>query len=295
MSPGRFDVCLAETLRWEGGWSDDPHDPGGPTNRGITLAVYAAHMRKPLTAETSAAMVTELRAIPPVVVADIYRRRYWDMLRGDELPPGLDMAVFDYGVNSGITQATRDLQRVLGVDADGHMGAITLAKAKDCDRGVVVAALMGRRRLLLRNLGTFWRFGKGWLRRCDGVEAACRASLAPLALPSDWDTTASLPPAPLPDADAQSASQGKAASPRTESMGQSSTARAAEAAGGLSGVQLGTEIAGAASRARGPAGIDWLALALALAQSPTFWLAAGVVATSAYVWLERRRRIITGG
>lgn len=305
----RFDTCLAETLHWEGGWSDDPHDPGGPTNKGIILAVFAAWRGVTLTPETRDGLIADLRAISAREVAEIYRRQYWDAMRCDDLPPPLDLAVFDFGVNSGVSRAIKHLQRALGVTADGHFGAATMAAVQCSDPAAIAAAVIESRRTFLRQIPHFWRFGKGWLRRCDGIEAACTAIAAPrrplATVIRDWPaevTPARIPvrpshAEPLPDPDAQSATQARATAPDTQSMGQSSTARAAEAAGGLSGAQLGVEVASAASRARTGATslFDGLLMfVLALAQSPTFWIAVGMFASAAYVWLERRRRLALG-
>ncbi len=338
MTTPRFRVCLAEVLRWEGGWSNDPFDTGGPTNRGITIGVYAAYVGAlgvVLTTDTRGRvtvldewgykqLVEELRRIPADVVAEIYHRQYWRPICGDDLPIGIDLAAFDFAVNSGPTRAVKHLQKVLGVTIDGHIGAATLAAARAADPAVVVAQFLDSRRSFLRQIDVFWRFGRGWLRRVDGVQGAAMASLA--SAPSDahfasgargpsgadrgpviagaradqhpagrpppvpqWTTTVAA--APLPDPDAQSATQGRAVVTEAATMTGSSTGRAAEAAGGLGSAQLGVEVASAATRARAPGGsFDVLGFALALAQSPSFWIAAGVVGSAAYIWLERQRK-----
>jgi lysozyme family protein len=313
----RFRACLAEVLRWEGGWSNDPFDTGGPTNKGITLGVYAGYIgalgvaistdsRGRITVIDRWAyerLIEELRTIPDATVAAIYHKNYWQAVRGDELPVGVDLAVFDFAVNSGPPRAIRHLQRVLGVTQDGHMGPMTLAAARAADPATLIPKLMDSRVQFLRQIDVFWRFGKGWLRRTSGVQQASVASLGlPFPAPpgrghttavAAWATTAT--PEPLPDPDAQSATQGRARVAESVSMAQSSTGRAAEAAGGLSGVQVGVEVSSAAARARDAGGgFDVLAFALTLAQSPTFWLAAGALAAAAYVWLERRRKILIG-
>jgi lysozyme family protein len=308
----RFRACLAETLRWEGGWSNDPFDTGGATNRGITIGVYAAWVGALgvalktdargrvtiLDQWTYQQLVEELRTIPDTVVAEIYHRQYWQPVHGDDLPPGIDCAVFDFAVNSGPSRAIRHLQKVLGVTVDGHIGAATIAAARQADPAVVVTKLMDSRRQFLRQIDVFWRFGKGWLRRADGVQASAMrfASLGaprmagqPPPIPA-WETAVA---APLDDPDAQSATQGRAVVAEATRMTDSHTGRAAETVGGLGSAQLGVEVAGAAARARAPGGFDALGFALSLAQSPSFWIAAGVVGGAAYVWLERRRKTIT--
>lgn len=100
----RFHACLAELLRWEGGWSNDPFDPGGATKKGITIGVYAsfvgardAGLRDEWAREQ---LIAELRTIDDATVAEIYHRNYWQLVRGDDLPPGVDLAVFDFGVTA---------------------------------------------------------------------------------------------------------------------------------------------------------------------------------------------------
>lgn len=291
----RFRACLAEVLKWEGGWSNDPWDPGKETNKGITLAVYAAFigagaagLRDEWAREQ---LVQELREIDDATVAEIYHRNYWQLVRGDDLPPGVDLAVFDFGVNSGPGRAVRHLQKCLGVGIDGHIGPRTLQAAREADPTKLIPALMDSRWSFMQQIKHFWRFKNGWNRRVQGVRAAAlrmAGARVAMALAGAWATTVH---PPLPDPDAQAATQAKAYEAEATSMAQSTTARASEVAAGLGTAQIGVEVAAAASRSRvGDGAIDPIEFLLALAQSPTFWIVAGVVASSAYVWLERRRR-----
>lgn len=293
----RFDVCLAETLRWEGGWSNDPHDPGGPTMRGVTIGRYAAHMGYvlgPADGVRYREITAELRQIPDHVVRDIYWRWYWQPCGAEMLPPGLELAVFDFAVNSGHPRAIRHLQKVLGVTIDGAFGPVTRNAAWRADAEAAIRALCDSRRAFLRQIPTFWRFGRGWLRRVDGVEAAALAAAKPALAPTiaAWHTNVQ----PAANPDVQSASQGRAEiNPDAPNMATSKTGRAAELAGGVSGVQLGVEVSGAAARSRGPDGtFDGLSLLLNLLQSPTAWLALAAIAAASYVWLERRRKVRLG-
>jgi len=297
----RFHACLAEVLKWEGGWSNDPFDPGGATNKGITIGVYAAYvgagdagLRDDWAREE---LLQELRSIDDATVAAIYHKNYWQLVRGDDLPVGIDLAVFDFAVNSGPGRAIKHLQKVLGVGIDGHIGPRTLDAARAADPAAVIPQLMDSRRTFLRQIKHFWRFGKGWLRRVDGVQGS---ALASVTLTADararsraiaaWSTSAQ---PPLPDPDAQSATQARATRNERGGMAQSSTARASELGGGLGAGGVGIEVAKAASRARVPGGFDAVEFLLALAQSPAFWLSAGIIASAAYVWLERRRNALT--
>lgn len=161
----RFDASLEHVLRHEGGWSDHPRDPGGATMRGITLRTFSDWRGREVSKEA-------LRAISAEEVAAIYRARYWDAVQGDRLPPGVDLAVFDFAVNSGPGRAARTLQAALGVTMDGAIGPVTLAALASRDRAALVRDLCARRRAFLRGLGTYDTFGRGWERRVSEIEAA---------------------------------------------------------------------------------------------------------------------------
>ena len=118
-----FDTALATVLAAEGGFSNDPRDPGGATFRGITLATLSGARGRPVT-------VAELKALDRAEIATIYRRSYWDTVAGDALPAGLDLAVFDLAVHSGPHRAAVLLQGLLGVATDGRIGPVTLAAAR---------------------------------------------------------------------------------------------------------------------------------------------------------------------
>lgn len=160
----QFSNCLRVTLAYEGGWSDHPDDNGGATMRGITIKRYRAYKGRTVTKD-------ELRNISMVEVEDIYRTGYWRPVWGDKLPKGLDLVVFDYAVNSGPSKAVRDLQRVVGVPADGVMGVFTLEAIRK--RGVIdlIHALCDRRLAFFRSLGDWRVFGKGWSRRIADIRA----------------------------------------------------------------------------------------------------------------------------
>lgn len=294
-----FRRALAETLTYEGGWSDDLFDPGGATNKGITIKTYAAHVGAPIDGVSLEILREELRNIDFQTVAEIYHANYWQLIRGDELPPAIAAALFDFAVNSGPPRAIRHLQRALGVAEDGHMGPVTIAAVRGSDQAAIVRSLMSTRRTFLRALPHFWRFGKGWLARCDGVERSCLggpmlANENSVAGPWSADVAPALGLVSA-DPDKQSASQGRATATEASTMTASTTGRAAEVAGGVSGVQIGTDVAGAMARVQtGGKPLDLMALLLDLAQRPTFWLAVAGVASAAYVWFERRRKNVMG-
>lgn len=162
-----FEDALAETLLHEGGWSKHPDDPGGSTMKGVTKATYEAYLKRPVTDR-------ELKNIPDEHLRDIYKTRYWDKVRGDDLPPALALAVFDFAVNSGPARAIRHLQSVVGASPDGVIGPKTMAAVNSyIDRhGLenLVKSYSFSRLSFLRDLKTWRVFGRGWERRVMAVE-----------------------------------------------------------------------------------------------------------------------------
>lgn len=118
-----FQTALALVLKHEGGYVNHPSDPGGHTNKGVTLANYRRYVKPGGT-------VADLKAISDQEVATVYRRFYWDAVKGDDLPAGVDYAVFDFAVNSGPRRSAEFLQRTLGAAQDGKIGPKTLAAAR---------------------------------------------------------------------------------------------------------------------------------------------------------------------
>lgn len=280
----RLAACLAETMKWEGGWVNDPVDPGGPTMKGVTQRVYDGHRDGAGKSRRSVRMIEdyELQAI--------YRGSYWRVVRGDDLPPGVDLAVFDYAVNSGPQRAIKALQRAVNVATDGHLGAATIGAVTRMPADVVVRSILQQRRSFLRRLKTFWRFGKGWMRRCDGVE---HTALAMAGLPSQ--VLAEDLPAPVVEADEATPAPGKAIAPPITSMAESTTGNAA-AVGGIGSVVVVTgELQAAVVKASETGEWSWTTFAVTLLTSATFIAAAGALVTSAYIWLERRRKLVEEG
>lgn len=146
---GNYEACLAETLKWEGGWSDHPADPGGATMRGVTQAVYDKYRRGRGLA------VRSVRGIEEGELQAIYRGGYWATIGGDQLAKGLDCSAFDLSVNSGPGRARQYIA------------------ATDNIPGIVarIKAFNAKRRSFLQGLRTFSVFGKGWMRRVAAIEA----------------------------------------------------------------------------------------------------------------------------
>jgi uncharacterized protein (TIGR02594 family) len=181
-----FDQALAHVLEMEGGWTDDAFDPGGPTNKGITLAELARWDRTEVSADTIPALRARLRAIDTATVRQIYRANYWQPASCADLPAPIALFHFDTSVNQGVSRATRFLQTALAVDADGEVGPITLAAAAQADPSEIIDAYSELRRDHYRGLSHFWRFGPGWLNRVEATRKAALklAAQPPAALPS---------------------------------------------------------------------------------------------------------------
>jgi lysozyme family protein len=171
-----LEAALKHVLQHEGGYVNHPKDPGGATNRGVTQRVYDAYRDRQGVARRS------VRAITADEVADIYKRQYWDAIRGDDLPSGLDYAMFDYAVNSGPRRAAQDLQREVGADVDGVIGNMTLRDVGKSDVHDLIDRLCARRMRFLKGLKHWSTFGKGWTRRVtDVLEIAMAMATDPKA------------------------------------------------------------------------------------------------------------------
>jgi lysozyme family protein len=172
----RFAACLDVVLVEEGGYVDNPADPGGITNMGITRRTLAAWRH---VSPESALSKDEVKALTRAEAAEIYRAQYWTPCRGDALPAGLDLAVFDYAVNSGPDRAIRALQTALGVVADGIAGPVTLAAVAVQERSTgvanVISAICAARLSFLQRLATYATFGRGWTGRVARIKQAALA------------------------------------------------------------------------------------------------------------------------
>ncbi len=181
---GNFGPCLSFTigpsafgpLGEEGGWSDNPDDPGGATMRGITLRTYRDWCaRNGLSVPSK----DDLRLMPDSQRTVIYQGGFWVPIAGDALPLGVDLMVFDFGVNDGPPRSAELLQRVAGVAEDGVIGSITLAAVGGMDAGEVIGRLAIAQANHYRSRPDFGEFGKDWLARTDRRQAAARTMVAP--------------------------------------------------------------------------------------------------------------------
>ena len=155
-----FEQCMGWLLDHEGGYVNLAVDPGGETNHGVTRAVYEQYVGRQV-------MDGEMEGLTHDDVYPIYKENYWDRLRADDLPSGVDFCTFDWGVNSGTSRAAKALQRIVGVEQDGGIGPMTLQAVAEVEPAEIVEQMHHMRDKFYRDLSTFDTFGRGWLRRND--------------------------------------------------------------------------------------------------------------------------------
>jgi lysozyme family protein len=158
-------------LKSEGGYVNNPADPGGRTNLGVTQATWENWVGR-------ASDETEMRGLTPEKVKPLYKKKYWDAVRGDDLPVGLDYLCFDFGVNAGPNRAIRVLQSAVGVTPDGGFGPITMAAVQSVDPATLIERFSAEKVVFYRSLNTFATFGNGWLNRVADVKTKASAMLA---------------------------------------------------------------------------------------------------------------------
>ncbi len=168
-----FSACFNATLTYEGGYSDNPHDPGGATYRGVTQRVYDGYR---LTHHLGTQWV---RRMTDAECEDIYRTQYWIAARCPDLPPGLDLCQYDEAVNTGPVEAARLLQQALGVPVDGVFGFGTMGAVQSCKNVPdLIHKVCAVRLSFYHRLKSWIFFGVGWNSRDLGIEAKALAMYA---------------------------------------------------------------------------------------------------------------------
>lgn len=166
-----FDAAMAFTLRWEGGWVDDPADPGLETYRGISRRAHPDWDGWPLVDALADKDAPDLPL--EVKVRAFYREHYWEPIAGDALPGPLAVAVFDWAVHSGVTRAAIALQTMIGATPDGKIGPATIAAAHRYAGSLAARELLAARRVFLTGLiesrPTLGKFSGGWSNRLDAL------------------------------------------------------------------------------------------------------------------------------
>lgn len=158
-----FESALKAILHHEGGYVNHPADPGGMTNLGVTKRVWEEWIGHEVDEKT-------MRNLTPEIVGPMYKTKYWDKIKGDDLPTGVDYVVFDAAVNSGPGRAAKWLQACVGVEPDGGIGPKTLAAVNAFDTNQLIEDYAKRRLSFLMDLKTWDTFGKGWGRRVAEVQ-----------------------------------------------------------------------------------------------------------------------------
>lgn len=170
-----WDRAFDLVLKSEGGYVNDNADHGGETNLGVTRAAWGEYKGRPIRDG-------EMRALTRDMVKPFYKSRYWDKVRGDDLPAGLDYAVFDFAVNAGPGRAAKFLQRAVGVAEDGMIGPATMAAVQRANAAEVLAQFSAAKESFYKGLvdrdPAQRRFIKGWLARVDQVERTAGTMVA---------------------------------------------------------------------------------------------------------------------
>lgn len=168
MAKGNLAKCLPITLAHEGGMSMLKSDPGNWTGGKVGKGVLKG-TKYGVAASAYPDLDIKNLTIPDVM--PIYERNYWDKVCGDNLPYGVDLTVFDYGVNSGPSRSIRDLQAVLKVSPDAKFGRGTMSAVLMADGKMVIQGVCARRMSFLRGLAIWKTFKNGWTRRVADIEA----------------------------------------------------------------------------------------------------------------------------
>ena len=166
-----FESALQAVLHHEGGFVNHPDDPGGMTNLGVTKKVWEEWVGHNVDEK-------QMRALTPEQVAPLYKTKYWNKVRGDDLPTGVDYAVFDAAVNSGPGRAAKWLQGCVGVEQDGGIGPKTLLAVAAADPTQLIEDYAKRRLSFLMDLPHWGTFGKGWSRRVAAVQTVASSLTA---------------------------------------------------------------------------------------------------------------------
>ena len=176
-----FDRSLGKVLVYEGGYSNNPKDPGGPTMKGVTQRVYNVYR------SGKGQPVATVSKINDNEIQAIYKGMYWDRIDGDKLPDGVDFCMFDAAVNSGVGGSTSWAQGAMGIEVDGSMGQKTMDAIIQSDPQDFIRKFCSHRLGTLKRLSTWGTFGKGWEARIANVQkvalAMAEGGILPEAVP----------------------------------------------------------------------------------------------------------------
>jgi lysozyme family protein len=170
-------LALDKIFIVEGGYVDDPNDNGGATNMGITIGTLSKWRNYQVSKD-------EVKSLTRKEATEIYKSWYWDPVKADDLPSGVDVVVFDMAVNAGPSRAAKILQQTIGVTVDGKIGPKTIAAVKAMDPVEVVKAYTTARLDFYRSLGDWKHFGRGWTNRARKVEEVALGVLSGQVAPT---------------------------------------------------------------------------------------------------------------
>jgi len=163
--------AFEQMLASEGGYVHHPSDPGGRTNFGVTQRVWEEWVGRESNEK-------EMRSLTPEMVEPLYKRKFWDAVRGNELPAGISYLIFDFAVNAGVGRSIKTLQSAIGVTPDGGFGPMTMAAVQAIDPVELIEKFSQGKEDFYRSLNTFETFGKGWLNRVAAVKVKATSLLA---------------------------------------------------------------------------------------------------------------------
>jgi len=163
--------AFEQMLASEGGYVHHPSDPGGRTNLGVTQRVWEEWVGRESNEK-------EMRSLTPEMVEPLYKRKFWDAVRGNELPAGISYLIFDFAVNAGVGRSIKTLQSAIGVTPDGGFGPMTMAAVQAIDPVELIEKFSQGKEDFYRSLNTFETFGKGWLNRVAAVKVKATSLLA---------------------------------------------------------------------------------------------------------------------
>jgi lysozyme family protein len=173
-----WDQAFKQMLASEGGFTDDERDNGnklpdgrkGSTMLGVTQFNWEKHVGHEVTHD-------QMRKLTPTDVEPLYKKKYWDVVRADELPSGIDYLVFDMGVNAGPGRSIKLLQTAVGVTPDGGFGPMTMAAVQAADPTKLIQDFSDAKEDFYRGLDDFPVYGTGWLNRVAAVKLKASSML----------------------------------------------------------------------------------------------------------------------
>ena len=165
-----FALSLEYVLKNEGGYVNDPRDPGGETMMGVTKAAWSTWLKRHIDDG-------EMAKLTVADITPFFKALYWDKSYCNQLPTGIDYMAFDASVNMGVGQSIRLLQKSLGCVPDGVIGSNTMKAINDADVSDMIDRYTALKEQFYRSLALFNTYGKGWLSRVDQVKLNAKRML----------------------------------------------------------------------------------------------------------------------